>query len=1126
MDTKTIFVLTLKGEDEVSHKTTLLYGDIKRALSMVDGVSSFAEISKRAAPSLRSILAELVRELVTGGFIQDKNRALFAAKIVVPPKVIAPAASKPDQGGSGELDFTTIMRAPSADILRAEAAKIQAAQKARQEIDTAKLKAEKEAALALHDAENARRAQEHEARLKAVQEAKANELAEQARLRAEEEARAKQAAETNRIREEQEAARLASEKQAREMAEATRLKAAQEAKAKHEAEALRIKTEQEALRAKEQAEKRLREQAEAARVKAEQEAANARREAELAKQKAEAETKAREEAERLAREQAEAARVKAEQEAERVRAELQLARQKAETEAKARAEAEAKLKQEAEAARLQAEQAALKAREETELAKQKAEAETKAREEAERLAKKQAEAARVKAEQEAERVRAELQLARQKAEAEAKARAEAEAKLKQEAETARLQAEQAALKAREEAELAKQKAEAETKAREEAERLAKEQAEAAQKAKKEAEDARLKTEQEAARVREELAAAKLKAEQESQARLEAEAARLAAEQVAAQALVVADQVAQQEREAARQLLEQQAIQAREEEQKRAKQFALAAASTQVRDTPYDTGKPPESAPAIKLDAIDLDALTIASAVEVAPPKVDEIAPDETDHDTSAFQAAEQAPSTENQKASERTLKEQAKQAEAARIAQELEAKKLADTQAKAWAEAEQRAAEAAKSHASQMTRQADQTAEAKKQNDKKSRLARTKRKPLPWSGIATGLFMVALLAVFLVPMLLPTREYAAQLEKSLSEKLQEPVHIGQLSARILPTPRIDLSEIYIGEIKQIKAGQAQLSFGFGALFSDVKRIDRVELQGAELNGSGLLDVPVWLQKLSADAKYPITRIVFNQAKLNGDAVQLSDLEGEVTFNPAGKFSDAALRANSGRFSLDIKATPANKLETTFKLHDSALPLFPRWNFEDLSATGELTRDDFIVDDFDARIAGGALQGKARMGWKTGWSAQGEVTAKSVSLASLSKLLEGDMDGVARFKMQADTLAKLPDTTVLEGNVVAKKGVINGVDIVETARLRSKDNLPGGRTHFDELNSTFSYSNNAYHLKSMKIVNSVLSSTANIDIVKQQLSGRISAHLSIQEGMGTVDLQVGGAISNPSLRAVR
>lgn len=918
MDTKTIFVLTAKGQDEVSHKTSLLYGDIKRALSMMDGVSTFAEISKRAAPSLRSILAELVRELVAGGFIDDKVRAVYAAKITVPPK---PAAPKQDHGSSSELDFTTIMRAPSAEILRAEAAKIQAEQKNKQDADALKLKAEQEA------------------KLKAEAEAKAKQEAEAARLKAEHEAK---------------------------------LKAEAEAKAQQEAEAARLKAEQE-------------------------------------------------EAERRARAQAEFARLKAQQEAEKAQQEAELARQKAE-----------------------------------------------------------AEAARLKAEREAERARVEL-------------------------EAARVKAEQLAAQAKEEAERVKREAEAQAKAIEEA----------ARKAKQEAEAARQKAEQEAARVREELDAAKRKAEQENKARLEAEAARLVAEQAANQARMLAEQVSAQEREQAQKALEQQALLAREEEQKRAKQHALSAASTQIRDTPYDTSKPPESAPVIKLDAINLDAL------EIKP-----VLPESAAGKPAAAVNKEAGPSAAELAAKELAIKEQAKQAEAARIAEEAAARKLADAQAKAWAEAELRASEAAKAHASHMAQQAAQAAEVKLQTANKLRAAtRPKRKPLPWAGISVGLLVLAVLAILIVPMALPTQEYAAKLEKRLADELQQPVHVGKFAVRILPTPRVDLGELYIGEVKQIKAQQAQLSFGFGALFGEIKRIDKLELQGAELNGVGLLDVPVWLQKLSADAQYPISRIVFSGGKLNGDAIQVADMDGEVNFN-AGKFTNGVLRASGGKMMLDIKATPEGKLESVFNLRGAALPLFPNWNFEDLSAKGELTNEAFEVADFDGHIAGGVLDGKGRLSWKSGWSAQASLNAKSVTLANISKLLEGDMDGVASVKMQAATLAKLAESSSLDGSFVVKKGVINGVDLVETARLRSKENLPGGRTHFDQMDSALNYNNGAYHFKAMKITNSVMNSSGYADIVKQQLSGKLSTRLSITEGMGSVDLQVGGMTDNPSLRATR
>ena len=46
MDNKTTFVKTRKGEDEMRGKTSQLPGDLKRALLMVDGSSTFSEIRR------------------------------------------------------------------------------------------------------------------------------------------------------------------------------------------------------------------------------------------------------------------------------------------------------------------------------------------------------------------------------------------------------------------------------------------------------------------------------------------------------------------------------------------------------------------------------------------------------------------------------------------------------------------------------------------------------------------------------------------------------------------------------------------------------------------------------------------------------------------------------------------------------------------------------------------------------------------------------------------------------------------------------------------------------------------------------------------------------------------------
>ena len=271
-----------------------------------------------------------------------------------------------------------------------------------------KLKFDKKRAKSKAAESNARRDEELEARLLALETAKvganvnigtASEEELEEKLRAELEAK---------IRAEiEEEARMKAEIEAQIRAEMEA-----EAKAKAEAEA----------RAKVEAEIRARLEAEAlAQAEAE---AKAKAEAEALAQ-AEAEAKAKAEAEALAQAEAEA---KAKAEAEALAQAEAEAKAKAEAEALAQAEAEAKAKAEAEALALAEAEAKAKAEAE---ALALAEAEAKAKAEAEALALAEAEA---KAKAEAEALALAEAEAKAKAEAEALAQAEAEAKAKAEAE--------------------------------------------------------------------------------------------------------------------------------------------------------------------------------------------------------------------------------------------------------------------------------------------------------------------------------------------------------------------------------------------------------------------------------------------------------------------------------------------------------------------------------------------------------------------------------------------------------------------------------------------------------------------------------------------------------------------
>lgn len=691
------------------------------------------------------------------------------------------------------------------------------------------------------------------------------------------------------------------------------------------------------------------------------------------------------------------------------------------------------------------------------------------------------------------------------------------------------------------------------------------------------EAARLKAQQEAARIQEEAerekqrAAAHARDEAARRARDEAEAAlrqaeaaRKKAEQEAAIARELAEHLARHEREAAklREEAEQRVkVEAKGAEAPRAvrpESFAFDAfqvdesqhlAKPPKTDQPAQQASHTEAAPASKRDTFSFDSFKIEiPEPHVEPPTKEKGSTAQQPVDVSrAAQPPEMqqpvqqqaAPSVMGKPAAGETSQDERQRALQERLAvdkrieeEALEAKKQAEAQEKAHAEAKQRAAEAARAEIEQAAKQVKYTVETTAPSAKPAPVARARRKTFSWGKLVgflfkLGVFLLVLLVgvLFAVPYVLPTRDYAPKVEKFLSEKLHQPVHIGHLSGRILPKPRLELGEVYIGDAKQFQAEQTLIDFAITGLIIDAKPINSIELQGVKVRGAALQDVSAWLQKLAADSQYPVARIVISRGALDADVIQFTGIEGALDFNQIGEFTKASLRSDGGKYILDIDAALGGKPQVAISVRDSALPLLPNWPFEELTAKGVLGNNDLSISEFDGRIIGGALHGKASIDWHLGWRVQGNMTAKTISMQRLNNLLEGNVEGSAQFKMTSLDLAGLAGSAVLEGNFASSNGLISGMDIVETARVRSREHLPGGRTRFDELRGRFKYADNTLHFKEVEVTSSALTGVAALDIDKRQISGSINATLASEQATKPVNLQIGGVTDTPSLRFV-
>ena len=980
MDNKTVFIKTKKGEDEMQGRTTHLPGDIKRALLMVDGDLTFAEISKRAAPSLRSSFDQLFQELVKGGFIQDKSQAQNQPRsgniprMSVPVKIVTPEKSKP-ANHAGELDFLGGFPLEPSDVPAAGSAKsamlkAEAKQNIEREVEAAQYSARHEAEAILFQAEQGKAGQEREAaRLKAEQEARVRqENAEKARRETE---RLKEEQEALQVRIKLDAARERAEQEARSRVDATA-----QAQASKDADAARVREEAERI------------------VRLEREA----------KEREEQERRVREEAERIAR---------------------------LEREAKEREERERRVREEAERiVRLERE------------AKEREEQERRMREEAERI----------------------VRLEREARELEEQAR----------------------------------------KAREEADRIVRLEREA-----RELEE----QERKAALVREEVQRL-LRQEQQERETISPESAMPGSGPASGEwGLFSFDSF---------QVDEPLYTSESHMEKNPAKQDAQ----------PAQPARPAAASPAGKSGTFAFDAFQVDE-----PPlpveKSRSAQPAATTKTASPAQVGGQQPPAAGKAGKGKPDQEQARRAkqEQQRKAEEMkQAKQISEAQARVWAEAEQRALETARAEVEQAGKHAAITV-ADVHAARPAPVARARRKQFSWGKLAGFVFKLGLVllvliagALFVIPYVVSTREYLPRAEQLLSTKLHQPVHVGSLSGRILPTPRLELGEIYIGDAKQLQVKVAQINFSFTGLFADVKPVNSIELQDIKVRGAWLTDASGWMQKLAGEDRYPVSRMLISNGTLDADVFELAGIEGELNFDPYGKFTQGDLRANGGKYDLGISADPANKLDIALTVRNSALPLLPNWIFDTLTAKGELNNGELVIGNFDAQMFGGAVQGNADLNWRSGWIVQGTLNAKRINMQKLNKLLDGNVDGSARFRMASADLGKLADSATLDGSFNSSDGTVSGLEIAGTARKLSRENLPGGRTHYDGMTGNFSFENGVYHFKQAKITASGLSAIATFDAdtARQQLSGKIGVTLSLPAKAAPVELMLGGAIDSPTL----
>jgi hypothetical protein len=414
-----------------------------------------------------------------------------------------------------------------------------------------------------------------------------------------------------------------------------------------------------------------------------------------------------------------------------------------------------------------------------------------------------------------------------------------------------------------------------------------------------------------------------------------------------------------------------------------------------------------------------------------------------------------------------------------------------------------------------------QVPELKESSDIDSFEGHRSRRPL-----VLGVMLMAFLLCVVIVAFYPYHLHKAGIERVLSETLQLPVVIDDVSLKLLPRQHLSLQGIRLGE-GQGRLAALQIHGPWKLVFGGVHAMEEITV----------IDPVLPVQYLLAFANLPkgkplssnmLRRVTVSNLAVNtGSPVIFGPLNGSLSFI-SGKFSSATLETPER--SLLLKVLPA-VAGLEFSIEGRAWrPVGLRVNFASLQAKGLLQADKLSFSEIDTTFFGGLLKGDWTLSWGGGLSMSGagvlaRIDMRKVS-ADLAPLLniEGDLNGTLRLQGRGSDWKSLWHTATAQIDAEIVRGVIHGVNLGEAARGAAGATVHAGVTKFDKLNAAIAIDANHVAARNVQLDAGVMTATGQFVANKDgSVDGRLLLIARSSVASARIPLALSGRL--PSLTLV-
>lgn len=391
--------------------------------------------------------------------------------------------------------------------------------------------------------------------------------------------------------------------------------------------------------------------------------------------------------------------------------------------------------------------------------------------------------------------------------------------------------------------------------------------------------------------------------------------------------------------------------------------------------------------------------------------------------------------------------------------------------------------------------------------------------------IVSGLVISVLI---ILPFLIPVQTYLKEAEKIASDKLGVPVVVGDGHLAFLPSPRIVLNDISIGNKQEALFGRVVVVPTLSTLFSDTRVID-INISKPVIKQAALDIVAVLSAKNSGnDTPSPVNihHIKINDLELVWPNSKYPLLNIDATLKESSHLESALVETQDGKVKVNI--TPdGDKQLVIVAINNWTSPVGLPLLIDAAKLEGHLKGSRLDIPSIDVALYNGKLTGNAVLDWQKGWKLNGKVKADKVAVKGPSSLvsktvnLSGNLFGNGDFSSNAKEAGGIADNLQANFKFKVNDGVLHGVDLVKMASLLVKQTEKGGETQFEEFSGLLNMNGKQYHLKDIKISSGMLAGTGQVKVKpNKELDGAIEVDVKSGMGLASIPLNVSGTVSEP------